>query len=122
VRAAVRCCVLVSLRRIASGAAHATHQVLVGAQNALEAGAVLVELGAEVLQAVVRLVLLGLHRLLLGELAVVVDGARKRRERGIELRLEVRRRRLRVGKLVQVLADRRRLAQCRVEEGVLENA
>jgi hypothetical protein len=109
--------VFVSLRYL--GAMHATHQVLVGAQDALEAGAVLVQLAAEVLQAVIGLVLLDLHRLLLGELAVVVDSARKRRERCIELRLQVRRGRLRVRELVQVLANRRRLAQRRVEEGVL---
>jgi hypothetical protein len=66
-----------------------TYHILVGALDALEAGAVLVQLAPERLQPLKRLFLLGLHRLLLGELAVVINGARKRRERGIELRLEM---------------------------------
>jgi hypothetical protein len=85
---------------------HNTHHVLVCALDALEAGPVFVQLTPKVLQSLKRLLLLGLHRLLLDELAVVVDGARKRRQRGIELRLEMRRRRGRVRKLVQVLAYR----------------
>jgi len=93
--------------------------MLVGALYAREAVAVLFELAAELLQPLKRLLLLGLDGLLSGELAVVVDGARKRGERGIELRLQMRRGRCRVGKLVHVFPYRRRLPQGRVEEGVL---
>jgi hypothetical protein len=68
---------------------HTTHHILVCALDALEAGSVLFQLTPKVLQSLKRLLLLGLHRLLLGELAVVVDGARERCQRGIELRLEM---------------------------------
>lgn len=66
-----------------------TYNVLVCALDALEACSVLFQLTAEVLQSLKGLFLLGLHGLLLRELAIVVDGARKCGERGIELCLEV---------------------------------
>lgn len=87
------CCLLrlvVSALHRSMQALHSTYNVLVCALDALEACPVLFQLAAELLQALKRLFLLGLHRLLLGELAIVVDGARKRGEGGIELCLEVR--------------------------------
>lgn len=101
------------------GAGLARLHLLVGALDPLEVGAVLLQLGAERLEALMGLFLLGLHRLLPGQLAVVVDAAREGGERRVELRLEVRRWCCRVCKLVQLLADRCRLPQGRVEQRVL---
>jgi len=67
-----------------------TYHVLVCALYALEAVAVLFQFAAEFLQPLRRLLLLRLHRLLLGEPAIVVDGARKRGEGRIELCLQLR--------------------------------
>jgi hypothetical protein len=96
-----------------------TNNILVCALDALEAVSVFLQFSSKILQSLEGLFLLGLHRLLLGELAIVVDGTRKRGERGIELCLEVWRWRCTVCKLVQVLSYRRRLTQGRVEQGVL---
>lgn len=74
------------------GACFGRLHLLVGAFDAFEAGAVFFQLSPEILQPLEGLFLLGLHRLLLGELAIVVDAACKCRERRIQLRLEVRRR------------------------------
>lgn len=98
-----------------------TYNVFIHALDPLEAGPVLVQVAAERLQSLERLFLLGVHRLLLGQSGIVVDGARKRRERRAELGLQVRRRRCCVGELVQVFADRARLPQRRIEQRILRN-
>lgn len=66
-----------------------TYNVLVGALYALEAGTVFIQLCPEVLQSLLRLFGLCLHRLLSRELAIVVDGAGECCEGGVELGLEV---------------------------------
>lgn len=52
-----------------------TYDVLVGALNTLEAFPVLIQLSTKVFQSFERLFLFCLHRLLLCELAIVVDCA-----------------------------------------------
>lgn len=63
--------------------------LLVRALYALEVCAVFVQLSAKVLEALECLFLFRLYRLLLGQLAIVVDGAREGRERCVELGLQM---------------------------------
>lgn len=66
-----------------------TYNVLVCALYALEASTVFIQLCPEILQSLLRLFRLCLHRFLSRKLAIVVDGARECCKGGVELGLQV---------------------------------
>ena len=96
-----------------------TYNVLVCTLYSLEARPVLFKLCAEVFEPLLCLVCLCLDRFLLRKLAIIVNGARERGKGGVELGLQVWRRRCSVSKLVQIFSYRRRLPQSGIEERIL---